>query len=151
MAPLRGLPFLLNKGLECALTPPALNRDRFCYVRSASGAGSEMLVSFSGIDDLDAAESISGCYVLVREGDIELDDLTVAVDDILGRTVIDERYGELGEICEVMCTPANDVWVIDGTSYGELLIPVIPDVVEGIPEDGPIHVAVMDGIVTQTD
>ncbi len=147
MAPLRGLPFLLHKGLECALTPPALDRDRFCSVTKVTEGGSEMLVSFSGINDLDAAESIAGCLVLVRAEDIDLDPLTAPVDNLLGRAVVDERYGELGTISEVIFTPANSVWAIDG-AYGEVLVPVIESVVSSIPEDGPIAIRVMDGIIS---
>ncbi len=147
MAPLRGLPFLLHKGLECALTPPALDRDRFCTVTKVTEGGSEMLVSFSGINDLDAAESIAGCLVLVRAEDIDLDPLTAPVDNLLGRAVVDERYGELGTISEVIFTPANSVWAIDG-AYGEVLVPVIESVVSSIPEDGPIAIRVMDGIIS---
>ncbi len=147
MAPLRGLPFLLSKGLECALTPPALDRDRFCSVTKVTEGGSEMLVSFSGINDLDAAESIAGCLVLVRAEDIDLDPLTAPVDNLLGRAVVDERYGELGTISEVIFTPANSVWAIDG-AYGEVLVPVIESVVPSIPEDGPIAIRVMDGIIS---
>lgn len=147
VAPLRGLPFLLYKGLSCALTPPALERDRFCSITKVTEGGSEMLVSFSGIENLDAAESIAGCYVLVRSDDIDLDPLTAPVDNLIGRTVLDERFGELGAIAEVICTPANNVWSITGGSYGEVLVPVIPSVVSAIPEEGPIPIHVMDGIV----
>lgn len=147
MAPLRGLPFLLHKGLQCALTPPALERDRFSRVTKVTEGGSEMLVSFSGIENLDAAESIAGCLVLVRADDIDIDPLTAPIDNLLDRTVIDERFGELGTIEEVICTPANNVWSISGGAYGEVLVPVIPSVVSEIPDEGPIAIRVMDGIV----
>ena len=42
---------------------------------------------------------------------------------------------------------ANDVWVIDGSTYGEVLIPVIDQVIAEIPEEGPIAVTIMDGII----
>lgn len=147
MAPLRGLPFLLADSMECALTPPALDRDRFYTVTKVTERGSEMRVSFSGIDSLDAAEAIAGCHVLVRADDLDLDPLTVPIDNLLGRTVVDERFGDLGTIEEVICTPANDAWSIASDVYGEVLVPVIPEVVSDIPDDGPIAIRVMDGIV----
>lgn len=143
--PLRGLPFLLHEGMTVALTPPALDRDRFCTVERVSVDGAR--VSFSGIGNLDAAERIAGCYVLAREDELELGPLDVAFDDLLGRTLVDDRYGELGTIAEVMETPANDVWVVDGGPYGELLLPVIDQVVSAIPQEGPIAVHVLDGII----
>ena len=142
MAPLRGLPFLLKKGLTCALTPPALDRDRFCSIRSLSCGGS---------DSLDAAEAIAGCYVLVAEDELDLSPLDHSIDDLIGRKVQDSRYGYLGVVTEVICTPANDVWTIDEGPFGELLIPVIDEVIDSIPDDGPIHTSIMDGIVTESE
>lgn len=143
--PLRGLPFLLHEGMTVALTPPALNRDRFCRVISTDAASG--LTAFSGIDSLDAAEGIAGCYVLARADEVDVGPLVVAADDLIGRSVIDARYGELGRIVEIMETPANDVWVCDGGAYGEVLVPVIEPVLDAIPEAGAISVHVMDGIV----
>lgn len=145
MAALRGLPFLLRDGLTVALTPPSLSRDRFCTVVHANAQGE--LARFSGIEDLDRAESIVGCYVLAREDDLDLDAYDVAFDDLLGREVHDERYGALGTIREVLETPANSVWVVDGSAYGEVLIPVIDLVIDEIPENDPIPVHIMDGLI----
>ncbi len=142
--PLRGLPFLLRAGMTVALTPPALDRDRFCRVDDADPRTG--LASFTGISDLDAAEKVSGCYVLARADEIDMGPLDAAVDDLIGRAVRDARYGGLGEITEVMQTPANDVWVVEG-AYGEVLLPVIEQVVAEIPETGEIEVEVMDGLI----
>ena len=97
---LRGLPFLLHENMTVALTPPALKRDRFCTIEKADEVSG--LAKFSGIDDLDAAEGIAGCYVLAREDDLNLGLLDRAFDDLVGRPVVDERYGELGTLSEVM-------------------------------------------------
>ena len=141
---LRGLPFLLHTGMTVALTPPAMNRDRFCAIERADEVSG--LAKFSGIDTLDDAEGISDCYVLAYEVDLDLSPLDVAYVDLVDRRVVDERYGELGRIIEVMETPANDVWVIDG-AYGEVLVPVIDSVVCELPDTGAITVRVMDGLI----
>ncbi|CDD83887.1 ribosome maturation factor RimM [Collinsella sp. CAG:289] len=70
---------------------------------------------------------------------------------MIGRKVQDSRYGYLGVVTEVICTPANDVWTIDEGPFGELLIPVIDEVIDSIPDDGPIHTSIMDGIVTESE
>ena len=133
--------------MRVALTPPALKRDRFCTVESVTETGDGDLVKFSGIDDLTAAEGVAGCFVLVDAADIELDPLTSSYDDLMGRPVIDERFGDLGDIVEIMSTPANDVWVVDGGRYGEVLIPVIEQVVLDLPDEGAISVRCMDGLI----
>lgn len=149
VAPLRGLPLLVEPGMEVALTPPALNRDRFVTVDAVSDDGETARVLFSCSSSIDDAEALQGCFVLAHDEDIELDGLTAAYEDLIAREVIDQRRGLLGRIVEVMETPANDVWVIDGGSYGEVLIPVVSHVVPVIPQDGPIFVSIMDGLISE--
>ncbi len=144
MQPVRGLPFLLAQGMRVALTPPSLARDRFCRVRTVGDGG---CVSFGGIDDLDAAEDIVGCYVLASTDDFELGPLEAPYDHLIGRTVVDRHAGALGQIAEVMETPANDVWVIQQGRYGEVLVPVVEHVVASLPETGDIVVDLPDGLI----
>lgn len=132
--------------MEVALTPPALTRDRFCTVRSVADTGQEWRVSFSGIDDLDAAESVRGCTVLAHAEDLELSDLEAAWDDLIDRPVVDARYGALGTVTGVIETPANDVLQVEGP-YGEVLIPLIEQAVDELPAEGPINTHIMDGLI----
>ena len=46
-----------------------------------------------------------------------------------------------------METPANDVWVVDGGAFGEVLVPAVEDVVVELPECGPISVKLLDGLI----
>lgn len=147
--PVRGLPFLLDVSLRVALTPPALDRDRFCTVESVRDDGRNWYVRFSGIDSIDAADHVRDCYVLAPEDVLDLGTLDVAWDDLIDRTVVDDRYGTLGQIQAVLETPANDVWQIEG-AYGEVLIPVIDEVVSSIPDEGDIRVHIMDGLIADT-
>lgn len=147
VAELHGLPFLVDKGMRVALTPPALDRDRFVTVESVVDTGDRYLVRFSCSHSIDEAESLAGCYVLASVDDLDLDMLDVAFDDLIGRSVHDERYGIIGSIVEIMETPANDVWVVDGGAYGEVLVPAVEDVVIELPESGPISVKLLDGLI----
>ena len=147
VAPLRGLPLLLTESMRVHLTPPALKRERISTVESVSVAPEGARVRFSCAHDLDEAEDIVGCYVLASCDDFELDRLDAAVADLLGRPVVDERFGDLGVIAEVMETPANDVWVLDGSPHGEVLVPVIDDVIVDLPDEGIITVRIMDGLL----
>ncbi len=69
--------------------------------------------------------------------DFELDSLDAAYTDLMGREVVEERFGSLGMVAEIMSTPANDVWVVEGDRYGEVLIPVIEQVVLDSLTRGP--------------
>lgn len=149
VAPLRGLPLLLHTGMQVHLTPPALARERVSTVLTlADGPTSGTArVRFSCASTLEDAEGLVGCYVLARRDDLDLGPLEAAVCDLLGRSVVDARIGAVGCIQEVLETPANDVWVVDGGAHGEVLIPVIDQVVESIPDEGPIAVRLMDGLL----
>lgn len=148
VAALRGLPFLVGEGMRVALTPPALKRERFSTVTVVRGMSDcTAIVGFSCSRSLDEAESLTGCFLLARADDLDLGPLTASVDELIGRTVVDDRFGDLGCIKEVLETPANDVWTLDGSPRGEVLIPVVPDVLDAIPASGDIPVHVMDGLL----
>ena len=144
--PVRGLPFCIEPGLEVALTPPALGRDRFCRVEAVADDPQGGRVRFSGIDTIDAAEAVRDCYVLARRDDVELGALDAPWEELLGRHLVDARFGDLGAIAQVIETPANDVWQVEG-AYGEVLVPVIEQVVREILETGDIPVRIMDGLI----
>ena len=127
--------------MEVALTPPALERDRFCTVRSVTDTGQDWLVAFSGIEGIDGAESIKGCYVLAHAEDVVLDGFEAAWEDLVGRYVVDARFGELGRITGVIETPANDVLEV------EVLVPIIEEAMDEIPPTGPLSTHIMDGLI----
>lgn len=151
VAALRGLPFLLREGMTVSLTPPALHRDRFCTVDSVAmdPSGDSARVRFSCLTDMGDAEGARGCFVLALEADLDLGPLDVAFDELIGREVSDAARGTIGSITEVMETPANDVWVVSGGAFGEVLVPVIPDVVDAVPASGAIPVRLLDGLISE--
>ena len=62
--------------------------------------------------------------------------------------VIDERYGDLGILQDVIKTPANDVWVLNG-KYGEVLIPLTDECADSfVPNDELIvYTHIIDGLI----
>jgi 16S rRNA processing protein RimM len=110
------------------------------------------LLKLSGFNDLDAARAVTGCDLLIREADLPAGwEEPEGEEDLVGRSVEDEDRGPLGTIVEVILTGANDVWVIHGP-FGEILIPVIDDVVLGTEADGgTIVVRLLDGLMPGED
>lgn len=150
VAPLDGLPCCLEPGMRVCLTPPALTGERFRTIAEVSDRGSGELVRFEGVGTISQAEELVGRLVLARRADVPE---AVREHDVLscvGRELIDERHGNVGTVVEVMQLPANDVWRVDGP-FGELLVPVIPDVVDegDIPAQGPIPVRLLAGIIDE--
>lgn len=148
--PVHGLPPLLRPALKVAVVPPALKGDRLRVVASASGDGRGQLVRLSGVGGMGDASRLVGKTLLARVDDLpdgfELHDACA----LLGHSVADERYGDLGRIAEVLVGPANDVWVLDGP-YGEVLVPVVDSVVLGMDGGGAIRTRVPNGLVETTE
>lgn len=144
--PAHGLPPLLHANLEVFLVPPSLKGPRCHVVRGCVGTGDAQLVSFGGVDSLDAASKLVGRTVLARVSDLPADALLHDVDAWLGRTVRDASHGELGRIEEVLRGPAQDVWVVRG-ALGEVLIPVVEEFVRELPENGSLVVKLPRGLV----
>ncbi len=135
--PVHGLPFLLEEGLDVALVPPSLKGNRFHRVVSVSDQQNGQLVGLTGVTDLNAAEGLVGKTVLAPVDQLPADLALHDPNSLLGRRVEDETYGPLGTVEEVMQGPANDVWVLEGP-FGEVLLPVIPDVVSEVAPAGDI-------------
>jgi 16S rRNA processing protein RimM len=142
-----GLPLASLTGVEVWIVPPPLSA-RWGRIESVRPGPKGPLVKLSGFDDLDAARAICGCELLAQEADLPQGwDVAPEEDDLIGCAVEDEQRGALGIITEVIFTGANDVWVVQGP-LGEILIPVIDDVVLGASEDdGVIVVRLLDGLV----
>lgn len=133
VAPVTDLPFLLPEGLEVWFVPPQADVGS-CRVEGVRPGPKGPLVKVSGVDDISAAERVVGTTMVTRVSD---DPLTRPVEepDPVGLTVIDEERGELGTVTDVIVTGANDVWVVHGERFGEVLVPVIADVVLGVDEE----------------
>lgn len=145
-APCHGLPLALANGMRVAIVPPRLKGPRWYEVSSCSNSESAQCVALKGVDDLSQASKLVGRTVLACVDDLPEDFASHDVRQIIGRAVVDEHYGALGDIEEVMLGPANDVWVVRGT-FGEVLIPVVEQVILSIPDEGPIRCDVPKGLV----
>ena len=84
--------------------------------------------------------------MLAHADDVVLDGFEAAWEDLVGRNVVDARFGELGRITGVIETPANDVLEIEGP-FGEVLVPIIEEAMDEIPPTGPLSTHIMDGLI----
>lgn len=90
-------------------------------------AESDAVVAFTEVSDVMTARRLVGSLLLAETA--ALPELPVSRSQaLLGVEVTDEARGALGTIADIIITGANDVWVVHGP-FGEVLIPVIPDVV----------------------
>ncbi len=128
------------------MVPPPLKGARSLVVDACSEGTPSQLVSFVGVNTLDAADKISGRTLLARVCDLPADLAFVDRQSLLGRVVKDLRLGELGRIEEIMVGPVQDVWVVRG-EHEEVLIPAVDAIVVELVETGDILVEVPRGLV----
>ena len=107
------------------------------------------LVTAAGINDRDAAESLSGALITVAPDElVELPEGEYWIDSLIGLEVINLEDGvTLGEVEDVMKTGASDLYQVR-TPDGKLkLIPAVADVVREIDtEGGCIKVVLPEGL-----
>lgn len=88
------------------------------------------LLRLEGITDRDQAETLRNRYVFVSLADaVPLDEGEVYLFQVMGIRVVTVQGVELGKVIEFIETGANDVYVVQGAAYGEVLIPAIPGVI----------------------
>ncbi len=142
---------MLSVGMKVAAVPPALKQSRWHTVTSVEeGSGSGQLVALSGSRSIGSAQELAGKVLLASVESLPEDYALHDVDALLDREVVSHTYGSLGTITEILTGPANDVWVVDGP-YGEVLLPVIDEVVRAIDAAGPLEVNVPDGLIPRDD
>jgi 16S rRNA processing protein RimM len=91
-----------------------------------------VLLKLDGYDDRNAAESLRGQLLQVREDQaIPLEEDEYFLFQLIGLAVIGDDGSHLGELVQVIETGANNVFVVHGPQ-GEILIPDIADVVQDI-------------------
>lgn len=122
-APLEDVPH----SVDVWFVPPPLEhrRGRLLSVRQGPKGP---LVRVSGIEDREAAATLSGTTMLVAEEELPPVFLEEPFDPV-GLEVADEAGVVLGRVVDTIVTGANDVWVVERTDGEELLLPVIDDVV----------------------
>lgn len=88
-----------------------------------------VIAKIEGVDTPEAAEKLRNKLLYMHRDDLELDDDTYFIQDLIGIEVRDADSGKVyGTISDVMQTGANDVYVIKGPDR-EYLVPAIADVV----------------------
>lgn len=81
------------------------------------------LLTVNGITDRNQADTLRGKTVMVRMEDaVPLEDGEYYLFELIGlKVMVDDN--EIGKIKEVLQTGANDVYIVDGPRYGEILVP----------------------------
>lgn len=88
-----------------------------------------VIAKLEGVDTPEAAEKLRNKMLFMHRDDLELDEDTYFIQDLIDMEVRDADTDFMyGNIADVMQTGANDVYVVNGADK-EYLVPAIPDVV----------------------
>jgi 16S rRNA processing protein RimM len=106
-----------------------------------------VIAKIEGVDTPEAAEKLRNKILYMHRDDLELEDDTYFIQDLIGLEVRDADTEQVyGKISDVMQTGANDVYVIKGEDR-EYLVPAIGDVVISTDIDGGIMtIRPLDGL-----
>jgi 16S rRNA processing protein RimM len=106
-----------------------------------------VIAKIEGIDTPEAAEKLRNKVLYMHRDDLELDDDTYFIQDLIGIEVRDADTDKVyGKITDVMQTGANDVYVIKGDDR-EYLVPAIADVVVSTDiDDNIMTIRPLDGL-----
>lgn len=106
-----------------------------------------VIAKLDGIDTVEEAEKLRNVMLYMHRDDLELDEDTYFIADLIGAEVRDADTGFVyGKIADVMQTGANDVYVVKGEKR-EYLVPAIADVVVSTDTDsGVITIRPLEGL-----
>jgi 16S rRNA processing protein RimM len=106
-----------------------------------------LIIRFKGRKTRDEAEELRSRTIWMTRDQIgPLGKDRWYVQDLMGMTVLTDEDEELGRLVDVMHQPANDVFVV-ATESGELLLPVIDDVIRDVDiEGGRMTVHLLPGL-----
>ena len=121
-----------------------------CRVRRAGGTDARPLVKLDVARTREAACALQGCELLAAGGELDAEPHYV-VGDLLGLRVETASGVPLGVADDVFETPAHEVLQVRRPGGGELLVPLVDELVE-LDESGAEPVLrVVDGLLDEPD
>ena len=120
-------------------------------ILSARIRDKDVMILFEDSASKQDAIDLKGKFLIVgREDAIELSKDEYFIADIIGCDVYDRKRGLLGKITEVIPTGSNDVYVVKGQRYGEVLIPAIQNVIQKVDIAARrIDVELLEGLLNE--
>jgi len=119
-------------------------------VRAASVQKQMVLVSFDTVTTVEEAIPYKGTTFYADRADFRLKKGAVFLADIIGLPVLDaDSHEKIGTLAEVITPGGREVYVIDDVAGGQFMVPVVPEFVKNIADEGDdagIYVKLIDGM-----
>ena len=108
-----------------------------------------VLLKLQGVDTVEAAQALRDAVVQVNREDVELEEGTYFIADLIGLSVLDGER-KVGVIREIMTMPGNDVYVVQGEHT--YMIPAVKEfLLETNLDQGYVRVKLIEGMQTDAD
>jgi len=106
-----------------------------------------VIAALDGVSDIDGAIGLKNKTIYIDRANIALEEGQHFVVDLIGLRALDAQTGEeLGIVADVLSLPANNVYIIKGSTR-EILVPAVPDFVEEIDTGtGIIKLRLIEGM-----
>lgn len=141
------MPYTDTPELLCEFDRLFIGKDKSeLYIERARTAKNMVIAKIEGVDTVEAAEKYRNKVLFMHRDDLELDEDTYFIQDLIDMEVQDADSGFVyGKITDVLQNGANDVYVIKGDR--EYLVPAIPDVIISTDIDSNImQIRPLDGL-----
>ena len=134
--------FCLIKNIFINLDSPSLSISTLRIHKS------HILMKLDSIDDRNTAEKLIGKTLYAYRDDIPISEDRYFIEDLKGSEVIDYTSNKVyGILKDVINTGANDIYVVNGESNKEYLVPIIEGTIKDINlETNQIHINPIRGI-----
>ena len=108
-----------------------------------------VILKFKGIDNINEVERYKRCPLLVtRDHAVPLQEDEYFIADMIGMQVVTEDGALFGTLKDVIETGANDVYIIESSEHGDVLVPSIKECILDINiEEQKMQIHLMDGLV----
>lgn len=108
-----------------------------------------VILKFKGIDNINEVERYKRCPLLVtRDHAVPLQEDEYFIADMIGMQVVTEDGAVFGTLKDVIETGANDVYIIESSKHGEVLVPAIKECILDVNiEEQKMQIHLMDGLI----
>lgn len=108
-----------------------------------------VILKFKEFDNINDVEKYKGKNLYVtRAHAVKCKKDEYFIADLIDCNVVDEEGNVLGQICDVMQTGANDVYIVKTEDYKEILFPAIKECILDVDiAEKTVKVHVMDGLL----
>ncbi len=109
-------------------------------------------IKLSGVTTAEEADKLRGHLVYIHRDDMDIDEDSVFIDDILELTVYDADTGvKYGVLKEVFNRGASDIYRVVSPFGKEYLIPAVDDFIDRIDVETGIYIRPIPGLIDDAE